>query len=337
MLIDSSSFRPSSFVCRTLAVALFASAPALALHAQQADNNAPRLAAPSTKLDLTSLNVSSLDLAEADGVSYSSSSAPLANTDTATLDFKGLPEEATQPPPRRRYGRPRYNDSSHNPDGSNKYTFIGGVGVDVLSGNTHKYYTPSYDVQVGGGRNFNKHFAVLLQFDYDHLGLQGSTLANQQNLYNYGVAPGNQVTGLDGNAHVWSFTVDPTYTFYSGDTLGAYVVGGVGFFHKVTNFTLPEAACADYYCEFEYEVDENVDHYTSNAPGFDGGFGFTYKPSRFAGERFYAEARYVYMDNSQRQGYTINNVATTTYNGYNAFPANSNRTTYIPIKLGLRF
>ncbi len=78
------------------------------------------------------------------------------------------------------------------------------------------------------------------------------------------------------------------------------------------------------------------DHYTSNAPGFDGGIGVTYKFSRFANQKFYAEVRYVYMDNSYRPGYTVSNI--NDYNGgYNFFPQNSNTTSYIPLKFGLRF
>ena len=47
-------------------------------------------------------------------------------------------EGAMQPPPRRRYGSPRYNDKSHNADGSNKLTFVGAFGLsDSRVGNTY--------------------------------------------------------------------------------------------------------------------------------------------------------------------------------------------------------
>jgi hypothetical protein len=49
------------------------------------------------------------------------------------------------------------------------------------------------------------------------------------------------------------------------------------------------------------------------------------------------EARYVFMANQARTGYTAANVATTSYDGYDAYPANSHRTTYVPIKFGIRF
>jgi hypothetical protein len=49
------------------------------------------------------------------------------------------------------------------------------------------------------------------------------------------------------------------------------------------------------------------------------------------------EARYVFMPNSQRTGVTSANVATSPLSATNFYPANSNRTTYIPVKFGLRF
>jgi len=49
------------------------------------------------------------------------------------------------------------------------------------------------------------------------------------------------------------------------------------------------------------------------------------------------EARYVYIPNSQRYGVTAQNVATSPLSATDFYPANSNRTTYIPVKFGIRF
>ena len=67
-----------------------------------------------------------------------------------------------------------------------------GGGPNYLIGITHKYQTPAWDFQVGGGRNWSKTFGVLMQFDYDHFGLQGATLANEQYVYNYYCTPSAQ-------------------------------------------------------------------------------------------------------------------------------------------------
>lgn len=232
---------------------------------------------------------------------------------------------------RRRYGAPRYRGGNTNADGSEKYEAYAGVGLTLPVGTNSNYLTTSYGLQVGGGRNFNKHFALNVEFDYDHFGLTGAAISQQAYLYD---PVSNSYAGyLDANSHIWNFSVQPTYQIYSGEGLGAYVTGGAGFYHKVTNFTLPSEEEDLYGDVFEENV--NVDHYTSNAPGFDCGLGLTYKFSHFSNEKFYAEVRYVYIENSARAGDTV--ATALTYTGNNYFPQNSNKTTYIPIKFGIRF
>ena len=232
---------------------------------------------------------------------------------------------------RRRYGAPRYRGGNTNADGSEKYEAYAGVGLTLPVGTNSNYLTTSYGIQVGGGRNFTKHFALNAEFDYDHFGLTGAAISQQAYLYD---PVSNSYAGyLDANSHIWNFSIQPTYQIYSGEGLGAYLTGGVGFYHKVTNFTLPSEEEDLYGDVFEENV--NVDHYTSNAPGFDGGIGLTYKFSHFSNEKFYAEVRYVYIDNSARAGDTV--ATALTYTGNNYFPQNSNTTSYIPIKFGIRF
>jgi hypothetical protein len=257
---------------------------------------------------------------------------------------------------RKRYGRTRYRGSNTNADGSSKWIFFGGAGLSQPIGNTFHYLNPSYGIQVGGGRQFNKHFAVPIQFDYDHFGFAKATLDNQFTVENSPYVYDGQLQSIDGSTHVWSFSIDPTYTFLNAgethDGMGAYVVAGAGFYHKVANFTTPETIEGeDYYGDLiEYTANETIDHYTSNAPGFSGGFGLTYKFSRFSNERFYFEARYVFIDNSQRYGYNVNTIPNPTPDSIarpaysaaspdpnNLYAPNSNRTTYIPIKVGIRF
>jgi hypothetical protein len=292
-------------------------------------------------------------LNSASSASLSSSSSSSSSSDAfAASDSKAAFDlSSSQPPPRRRYGRPTYGGSNTNADGSNKYFGLGGIGLSMPIGDTHRYETPSWGLQVGGGRNFNKNLGVGLQFDYDHFGLQGATIANQEYIYNYctpadvtagfctpaGPGQAAAVSSLDGNNHVWSFTLNPTYTFATEGSAGAYIVVGGGFYHKVTNFTTPETEEECYYFCEEVEANANIDHYTSNAGGVNGGFGLTWKFSKFSNQRFYMEARYVLMFNQQRYGVTSANVASSSLTATDFYPANSNRTTYIPIKFGIRF
>ncbi len=244
---------------------------------------------------------------------------------------------------RKRYGKPRYRGNNTNADGSSKWIFYGGAGLSQPLGNTWHYLTPSYAFQVGGGRQFSKKFAVPIQFDYNHFGMTAQTLNNQTTVLDAIFGAGAVDGLLYGNSHVWSFTVDPTYTFYTGDAWGAYAVAGVGFYHKTAQFTVPvtqQGGGYGYGYGYGYQSSQPIDKYTSNAPGFDAGFGLTYKFSRFANERFYVEARYVFVDNSYRPGVTVSSLkpgVTIPPTENNFFPANSNRTTYIPVTVGIRF
>jgi hypothetical protein len=318
--------------CRAAAFSFLMAGTVLLVQAQQAPSVASTAKVP---VLLAS------ESAPAGIVAVSSSSSSSAWDADAAGDSRFNLLGGTQPPPRRRYGRPNYSDSHSNADGSSKYTFLVGGGMAGPIGNTHKYETPSYGFQVGGGRNFNKTAGVLAQFDYDQFGLQGKTLANQKYLYNYGVPVGSQLSSLDGNNHVWSFTLNPTFTLPAEGSLGVYAVVGGGFYHKVTNFTVPTVGtyCDYYYGCYQYQANQMIDHYTSNAVGMNGGIGLTYKFSKFSNERFYVEARYVLLLNQQRYGITSasSTAALNAYTGWNYYPQNSNRTTYIPIKVGLRF
>jgi hypothetical protein len=244
---------------------------------------------------------------------------------------------------RSRYGRPRYRGGNTNADGSQKYTAFFGVGATAPVGNTAKYDTLSYSFQGGVGRNFNKQFGVNFQFDWDNFGLQGKTLKQQafiedpDNLYGL---QGN----TDGYSHVWSFTLNPTYTLYQGESVGAYAVVGGGFYHKITTFTTQQLVTGYDYFGFPetFAANEPFDSYTSNAGGVNFGLGTTYKFSRFSNERFYLEARYVVVFNQQRTGINASNYNNYASSGYNyptsdLYPANSNRTTFIPVKVGIRF
>ena len=253
----------------------------------------------------------------------------------------------------RRSGRPRYRGGNTNPDGSSKYAFYAGVGFTQPVGDTYHYYTPSWGFQVGAGRNFSQNVGVNLEFNWDNMTLNGRTLLTQQALYNgqiarynsaNGYTPSNPnyvapISGLDAYAHDWSIGIEPIYNIAVNEGVGAYLIGGVGFYHKVTVFTVPGTGqYCDYYgyC-YTYSANQPIDKYVSNAPGFNAGFGLTYKFSRFSNQRFYAEVRYVVTMNYQKAGVTYGTSSAANDNVANDFPANSNRTTYVPVKVGIRF
>lgn len=322
------STKPNSrhaLLLRIAALIFFGASASFSLHAQSP-------AAQSGKpVDLKALLMAPVDLTRPENLSYSSS---VGSEEKASAEDFDMGMGTGQPPPRRPYARrTNYSDRTHNADGSNKYTFVVGGGFTVPAGATGKDLGISWKFQGGGGYNFNKKFGVILQYDYDKFGLTSGNLARQYARYtslNLVDQNGRPVSfaGLDGSSHIWSITLNPIYHFYQSDALGAYVVGGGGFYRKLTNFTLPQTGV---YCDFfgfcyQFTQNQTFDHYSNNAGGVNGGIGFTYRFSRFASEKLFAEARYVWVDNSQ----SANSVD-------GLYPENNNRTGYFPVTVGIRW
>jgi hypothetical protein len=313
------------FAGRAAAFTLLMAGTASLLQGQQSSQGVQSAPAPVLMAAAAPLN-----LAVPADASSSSNSSSSSDATTSRFDLSLAALDSSQPPPRRRYGRPNYADSHTNPDGSPKWTFMVGGGLASPVNDTGKYLTPNFVFQGGGGRNFSKKVGILFQYDYNRFGMQGSTLHNQQALYNSYCTSGQcaLITNLDGGSHVWSFTLNPIFTFYNAERESVYFVAGVGFYHKTANFNVPTTGvyCDPYYGCYTYAANQTIDAYTSNAVGFNGGMGLTYKPSQFAGERFYLEARFVFVDNSSRAA-----------SATNLYPPNANQTYYVPVTFGLRF
>lgn len=341
--MQSFSFRTSlASISRVAAICLLTSSAAGVFAQQTAD------AAPSANLDLShpvlSLQASlksPLPPIPAEASSSSSSSAGLPAAPAAELSAGA---DLQPPPRRRRYGRPNYSDKYRNADGSNRLAFNVGGGFNLPVGSaSSNYLNTSYRFQAGGGINLSSKLAVIAQFDYDHFGLPGSVLANQQNLYTVVGDPSQtqngSFAGLGGSSHIWSLTLNPTINFYQGETIGAYAVAGGGYYHKVTDFTVPSVGqYCDYYgyC-YQYQTNQIIDHYTSNSPGVNGGIGLTYKFSRWGNQRLFAEARFVHTFNKARLADSTLPNQPPGGTPYNLYPPNSNETSYIPITFGIRF
>lgn len=321
--------RSISFAGHTLAMVAMIATGGFVLNAQThqaAAGPTPTVSAQEPILNLQTINTEQ---------AFSSSAAQQEDTEVAAVTAKpfNFLDAMQYGGGRRRYGRPRYRGGNTNADGSPKWDFYVGGGLTMPAGTESNYLTTGWGMQFGGGRMFNRLVGVNLEFAYDHFGMTDATIENQSQLYFADTAAD---TGLGANSHIWSLSVQPIVNVKSGEGLGAYVTGGFGFYHKVGNFTLPAQSYeCDYYFCYQYIANENIDHYTSNSAGVDGGFGVTYKFSRFASERLYAEVRFVHTFNQFKPGSTINEDGTVT--GFNFFPQNSQKTTYLPIKFGLRF
>jgi hypothetical protein len=160
-----------------------------------------------------------------------------------------------------------------------------GAGLNVAGGNTATWQDVGYSINVGGGWNFNNRFGVLAEYGFNHANIPQDTLTN--------------VGEPNGNVHVWSLTLDPIFYYKTSGHLGGYVTGGGGFYRKLTSFTEP--VYVGDYCDYFYGCypqysNVTLSHFSSNQGGVNIGTGITYKPNTDGKGKFFAEARYVWVD-----------------------------------------
>jgi len=320
-------------IVSTAALTCFAAA-SLGLQAQQTTVTTTSYPA----LNLQAALKAPLNLPAVDSSSSSSSAdLPPAPDAVSGEQYFGIGSDGSQPPPRRPYNRrPSYTDRMHNADGSNKLTVALGGGFAVPTGNSRNVFTAGYGLKGGVGYNFSKKLGVMAEVGYDHFGLQGSVITVQQNYYNsLNIIDPNTGTladfsGLDANAHVWSITLDPIYTFYQGESLGAYVIGGGGYYHKAVNFTLPQSSyyCDPYYGCYPIVQNANFDTHPANGGGINGGAGLTFKTSRFGSVKLYTEVRYVWTNAKLTPEQANPSPISTLDSGSNS---------YIPVTFGIRW
>ena len=177
--------KPSFFgiVCRVTAFTFLMAGTASLMQAQQsssADSNPKAPLFLASNADSTNLAAPSNSIFSTSSSSSSSSSdsEDAAPADSAHFKLSSDALDPSQPPPRRRYGRPNYSDAHSNPDGSAKWDGPDWrLRPETGRRHAHKYETPSWGLQVGASRvTSTRPSGVIAQFDYDHFGLQGATI-----------------------------------------------------------------------------------------------------------------------------------------------------------------
>jgi opacity protein-like surface antigen len=106
-----------------------------------------------------------------------------------------------------------------------KLTIEGGGGVSPLVGNISNRLDTGWHVTLGAGYNFTRHFTVTGDFMYNGFGVSRAVL--------------NEAKVPDGNAHLWSLTANPKIRFSPDSKVDPYVVGGIGYYRRVVEFTRP--------------------------------------------------------------------------------------------------
>ena len=185
-----------------------------------------------------------------------------------------------------------------------RLTFMLGAGFNAPIGNDTPYVTYGGNFTLGGGLRLSNRFSVLGEYQFIDDKLPGAF-----------VAAGG---GTNGNTHINSITVDPVIELFPKWKNSVYAVGGVGWYHKSTNFNVEE--CCDF---FGYPVNVTANSFSSDQLGANLGLGYEHRIGGFYGDgktKLFAEARYTYINTPQ----------ITETNGLG-------RTELIPVTFGVRF
>jgi len=169
-----------------------------------------------------------------------------------------------------------------------KWTVDVGGGVSPLTGAISDRLDTGWNFTVSGGYNFNSYFSSSLRYTYNGLGVNRFVL--------------DQAAVPDGNARVWSITLDPKIRFSAYHRVAPYVVGGVGFFRRTVEFTRPTFATTilfDPIFGFIFpaivRVDQVIGRITRSGVGGNLGAGFEIGIGH-QDLKFFTEARYQYAD-----------------------------------------
>jgi hypothetical protein len=204
----------------------------------------------------------------------------------------------------------------------------GGFTTVIGDGNNYGSDTWGGNFLVGGGWAFSKRFTLFGEYEYNSNKIPGKTLSAvyNGNALNY---ESNGINNIGGNIHTNSLTAEPMFTYYSSDkhSLGAYVIGGVGWSHKSINFTAPVEEESFYGV---YVVNETFSSYTDNGLNVNFGTGVSYKifgPDSRA--KLFGEVRYVFADTPRETAAEATNTSTSI--------VHTGTEGLLPVSVGIRF
>jgi opacity protein-like surface antigen len=166
-----------------------------------------------------------------------------------------------------------------------RFTLNVGGGFSPLLGQISDRLDNGWNVTVGGGYDFTRHFETNLQFTYNGFGVRPLVLAEAG-------APA-------ANSHMWSITVDPKLRLHPSGRVDPYIVGGVGYYRRTIEFTQPTVAPVflfdPFFDTFFSElVPANIVLGDITRGGVGGNLGAGFDVPFVGGTRFSIEARYQY-------------------------------------------
>jgi len=162
-----------------------------------------------------------------------------------------------------------------------------GGGFTMPAGNLDRRVDTGWNVKGGVGLNANDYLGAVLEFQYNGFGLGGDYLRS--------------LAVPDGNARIWSVTLNPVVRVNPRGAVGLYVTGGGGFYQRTVEFTQPSTAAVTvfdpwfgYFYNALVPANQVLGSFTQNKAGINGGGGLTFGVPRTHG-KFFAEARYHYV------------------------------------------
>ena len=207
----------------------------------------------------------------------------VASNESSSNDFMNLFEsfkpDAAEPSPSGGHGgRGQYDNRAGR--GGTHFAFEAGGGFNAPIGNDSPYITWGGNLTVGGGLRLNRWFSTLLEYQFIDDKLPGAF-----------VAAGG---GTGGNSHINSITLDGVIDPFPRSSNSIYLIGGGGYYHKSTNFTV--TACCDF---FGYPVTITENSFSSDQGGVNFGLGYSHRLGGVYGDgsmKLFAEARYLWID-----------------------------------------
>ncbi|MDQ1472885.1 MAG: hypothetical protein QOJ99_4365 [Bryobacterales bacterium] len=187
---------------------------------------------------------------------------------------------------------------------ASKFTFNAGVGFTQAVGQSGRRLDTGPSLQLGAGVKIKPRFGAVLQFDYNWLGINSTTL-------NAAGFPGGEV-------RTWDFTLNPVIHVWPHGPVDAYIIGGGGIYHRTQEFTAPSAATVTAFDPFfgfyaaAIPTTQVLSSYSVMKPGVNFGAGVAFGTRWHA--KMYAEARY-----------------------HRVFLGNDRYTDFIPVTFGVRW
>jgi len=163
---------------------------------------------------------------------------------------------------------------------------VGGGFTEPVKQSDGRFDT-GFNFGAGAGYNFHPNFGAMLDFGFNHVGVNSNTLAS------IGVPAGA--------GRIYSLTLDPVVHFNPKGKFDAYVIGGGGYYRRTVEFTEPSVqtitAFDPFFGFYPANVATNVvlGTFTQNKAGLNIGGGVSMRLRGDSNMKFFAEARYHYI------------------------------------------